>query len=370
MALDSQAVFSGRIVELGLGDIKDKFDSLGWTSHANFAFATQYRPEADEAIFLRELYEPLTTEAKYKPAVRRLFYESFTLAANDLKRRVESTGDEPPRRVPPLEREERRTRLAQRLIGVDLEQEELSVSDRLIDRAIEIYEGDALIYLPPGECTKREMELKGIKKDPMWVADANGNIKLKVAGDDPTAAIDSQWALQFAWRRRSIAMEIGDIMSFEVHEMLTSELISAVMRTPLVGYARVSIEQALRADQLAFRLMAGRTRRGIKRDIHMKRPCDEAMVLTLKDPLFVQSLLSLPAGSAPSLKRSILEMSLDDAVAGGRERPKPPPPQGKSKAEKKAEKRKREELKKKEAAESKRNQGGAIPRLGSHQRMR
>ena len=69
------------------------------------------------------------------------------------------------------------------------------------------------------------------------------------------------------------------------------------MRDPLPGYARVSVEQALRADIVAFRVMARLTRRGVKRDAHNARPLDSALPLALKDEEFLQALAPLQSRS-------------------------------------------------------------------------
>eukprot|EP00972_Heterocapsa_arctica_P030160 4442944-Heterocapsa_arctica.AAC.1 len=68
------------------------------------------------------------------------------MAAADLKRRIETTGDEGPRKVPAVERYERRERVAARLQGLTLDGE-LDVSNRLLDRAMGLYEDNIIQYI-------------------------------------------------------------------------------------------------------------------------------------------------------------------------------------------------------------------------------
>ena len=303
MALDSKAAFQGRLNEVGLTSVAARFAELGWSTHAGFAFATSYTPGGDEATFVDEIFVRLTVNVApddrdmLKPPIRRLFFESYTLAATDLKRRIESSNDDAPRKVPNLEREERREKLAARLIGVDMDSEELNCSNALIDLAIAIYDADCLTYVGPEKCTKKDLELRGVNRDPVFVPDAAGVMRMKSVREDPCAPLESQFALQFAFRRRALAFEMGDLLKFELHELLIAKLVSSIMRDPLPGYARVSVEQALRADVVAFRVMARLTRRGVKRDAHNARPLDAALPLALKDDEFLQALAPLQSKS-------------------------------------------------------------------------
>ena len=83
MTVDSQAVFQARVRELGLQAHSERFAAAGWTTYSNLAFSTGYaRGNADEELFNREVI------VLGRPKLRRLFVESYTLAAADLRRRV------------------------------------------------------------------------------------------------------------------------------------------------------------------------------------------------------------------------------------------------------------------------------------------
>ena len=89
--VDSVAPFEQRVREVGLGDILPKFRELGFTTYANFAFGTSATPNAaDEGPFIKDIMTPLAGEvAKYKPAIRRLYFESYTHVTMDLKNKTE-----------------------------------------------------------------------------------------------------------------------------------------------------------------------------------------------------------------------------------------------------------------------------------------
>jgi hypothetical protein len=296
MSLDSQAVFEERVNALGLREHLEKFRELGWTTYGSLAFATSFVPgQAEDERFLVDIVEAGlgSRTHNHKGALRRLFFESYTLAAADLKRKVEVTTDDAPRKIPAAERQERRERVANRLVGVTL-RGELDVSNRLLDLIVSIHEENTLRYIAWQDCTKREMELNGQKRDLYWAADSHGILKEKSLVKSDPADLSSDLRIAFALRRRGLAFEMADIMSYETHEKLTDQLLAAYMKDPLPGYARVSVNQLVRADQEVFRQLATRTAFGIKRVGTEKRPCDESLPLVLNDPDVRQALANLP----------------------------------------------------------------------------
>ena len=94
MSLDSEAVFNERMVALGLQEHTEKFHKLGWKTYGSLAFATSFVPgRTEDERFLKDIVEAGLGDSDHhhKGALRRLFFESYTLAAADLKRKVEVT---------------------------------------------------------------------------------------------------------------------------------------------------------------------------------------------------------------------------------------------------------------------------------------
>lgn len=308
MSVDSHAAFSERVLELGLGAHVARFETSGWRSMADLAFATSYAPGNDESIFITEVVSVGLGAPDHvdKNRLRRLFFEAYALSSADLKRRVDATPDDAPRVVPNAERLERRRRVATRLAGLATGGQfvgELNVSDRLLDTCIEMYEKNQIFYVAPEMCTKKSVDILGTRRDRLWesVPNATGQLVFKKTDDAERAALGSQFALGLAFQRRGLALEMADIISYDHSETLRSRLIAAFMEAPPTGYAAVSIEQIFDADQVAWTLLAEKTVDGIKRK-GTDRPCDMNMPAVLDSFKFAMAIsprLGSAAARAP-----------------------------------------------------------------------
>ena len=182
--LDSIAAFKERVWQLGLDGAWPNFELRGWTTMGAFAFASS--PGAggvEDSKFVEVVMKPLLgDEAATHPKqaqVRRLFFESFTIAAADLRRRVSRTDDEPPPRMPTAEREERRDATARRLVGLDISGE-TEPSDALIDLCASMLELNAVSYVPWEKCTSFDQQMHraaGESHKREWKLDAQGYLK-------------------------------------------------------------------------------------------------------------------------------------------------------------------------------------------------
>ena len=206
-------------------------------------------------------------------ALRRLFFEAYSFAVADLKRKVEQSSDDLPRRIPIAERRGRRLVVERRLVGISLTRE-LDVSTLILDAVIQPAEGKVLRYIPWEECTARALELNGVKKDPAWTTDTAGHIKAIAVAKPLATNADSELKLHVALKRRGLAFEMGDLLQFELHGRLVEKMIAAYMRPAIGGHKKVDVAQIERADKEAFRLLAERTRGGIRRSEVL--PCGPA----------------------------------------------------------------------------------------------
>jgi hypothetical protein len=292
MALDSVAAFTERAIELQLEEHLDRFKTNGWTTLAKLAFATPQQGNEEE--FERRVLIPGLGAKDHAdvPSLRRLFFEAFLLASADLKRRSESTADNATRTMPTAERRERYKKVQNRLIGLELK-DDLDVSHRLIERCVDMADANTLVHLPLELCTKRSDEVRGIHKDPMWqtVPDpASGSIIFKKLRDELRSPVDGQFALNFAFMRRGLALEMADILSHENHEKLKSKYISAMMKQLMDGYKPVTVEQVYTADIEFWICMAEATQDGIRRSGAKERPCDAAFNEVLRGDTFLQAM--------------------------------------------------------------------------------
>ena len=103
-------------------------------------------------------------------------FEAYSLAAADVRLRVERREDDTPRKLAQAERASRYAEQAKRLVGISMTGE-LEPSYHLIDLVYGMAEEGQLKYVKWQECTKRDQEIMGIKTDPVWRPDSNGVIR-------------------------------------------------------------------------------------------------------------------------------------------------------------------------------------------------
>ena len=162
--------FEKKAASYGLSaDSLDRMKARGWTTLGAFAFATSSPPglTGGEDVFwtqvgLNILKDPQSMEL---PGLRRLHYEAWITTSADMKYRLEKRDDDPPRKLPAIEREDRKERLQKNLgFGLKLSGEN-EPSHALVDLAVEMVETDALKRVPFEKCTSRDQELRGEKVD-------------------------------------------------------------------------------------------------------------------------------------------------------------------------------------------------------------
>ena len=90
---NSTAVFERVLKEMGLFDKKKAFTELGFTTHAELAYAFHFNPSSsDDKLFQELLADPIlgvvtaTNTQLRKPALRRLHFESYTIAIQDIQK--------------------------------------------------------------------------------------------------------------------------------------------------------------------------------------------------------------------------------------------------------------------------------------------
>ena len=251
MALDSAATFDERVNELGLGAHLAHFNSVGWYTYANLAHDTDYAPNGDIALFNEQVVKKGlgAIDHALRGTPRRLFFEAYTFASADLKRKLETGPDDPPRIIPSAEKLARRKQCAAKLPGLSLKGE-LDISDALLERAISMYDSNSLSYLSLDMCTKKENALLGVKKDRRWehIPNAYGKLELRRVDDDARLNVDSQFAFIFALQRRALALQMGDVMDFSLCEQMRAKLIDTLMKPAPTGFLPVGMNQVLEAD--------------------------------------------------------------------------------------------------------------------------
>jgi hypothetical protein len=265
--MESTAAFHAKVTTFGLGEFIPKMTDLGWTSFAVLAYVSEYVPGVSSTdSFDKELAIPLFGIAAHvkRPQLRRLFVTAFTMATEDLKQNIETTGSEEiARPMPKEEREDRRDNLDKRLSGLELEFE-YDPSIRLVNLAHELFDLNHVRYIQWEDCTMRNQELDGQKKDKSWEPDPKGFVREHEVTVHKRADLGSDQLLRQALARRAIALDMAGLITFEASELWHNLLFRAYNESPEEGYKRVSLEQIRRADRKLFEHVNSLCRKGVR----------------------------------------------------------------------------------------------------------
>ena len=312
MAIDSAAAFKERYCDstIQLGAHAKNFEDAGWFTFADLVFSTTFTPQnGEEERYNADIVVKGLGDVNHKDRtkLRRLFFEAYTMVGADLRRTVESPSGTAPREIPNAELESRRDRTDARTKGVKL-LGELDVSDRLLVRSIEIYDSNKIGYIGLELCTKRDDALVGIQKNQEWESTPNikGGFTFNRADDGRRVDVDGQFSFGFAMQRRSLAMDMAEIMDFENSETLRARFTAAIMEVPPPGFLHIGFEQILSADRCFWVEMGKLIRKGIKMQPD-GRPCDKVFEKVFENFTFNMMLMpkqgiarAAPATPAPN----------------------------------------------------------------------
>lgn len=298
-AIESKAVFQARAIAIGV----DRptlllMEAQNWKTLASFGFSCSYVPgQTDDSTFKTDVLTVLFGAPVHPmaAALRRLYFESYTMAAAELKSKLERTGEDPPRKLPLPEREARFNRLASRLTGMKLVGP-TEPSHALVDSIAQMIEDGTLRYIPWSECQSRDNEIVSIKRDKQWLPDARGIIKEVVSSSSSPADTSTDLKLSQALTRRGIACDMANLMDFETHEKLANLFMEELDMDPPADYAKVTVNQLQKADKEIFRLLAAKTRGGLGPDALGRRPVDTFMKEILDSTRVRVLLMPLPSG--------------------------------------------------------------------------
>ena len=308
MAVDSAAAFKERYCDdkIQLGAHVARFEAAGWFTFADLVFSTTFTPQNGmEERYNDDIVMKGLGDLSHRDCtkLRRLFFEAYTMVGASLRQTVESPSGSAPREIPNAELESRRERTAARFPGVPLENE-LDVADRLLIRAIEVYDSNKIAYIGLDLCTKRDDAVVGVQKNSEWESAPNvrGGFTFSRPDDGRRVNLDGQFKFAFAMQRRSLAMDMAEIMSYQNSERLRGRLIAALMLEPPPGFLPIGFQQALDADRCFWVEMAKVTRKGIKLN-SSARPCDTEFQKVYENFTFNMTLMprqgSVRMGQSP-----------------------------------------------------------------------
>lgn len=265
--IDSTVVFEARALTIGVPQsVVNDMSTRGWTTYANFAFSVP--SQNDDQAFMAGVIVPLLNDADHihAPKLRRLFFESHTLTAADLRRKVDTSEMEAPRKLPPPEIAQR-LELLQARISPLIIADALEPSHHLINAVVQCVEDGRVRYIEWSKCTSRTQEVNNVKEDSdlkIWKTDSSGAIRAAAREPSIKAILDTELDVHNALRRRGVAYEVAQAMSFERHEKIINHFFAELKREPMEGFASVTLQQIAAADRELHVRMAELTRAGMR----------------------------------------------------------------------------------------------------------
>ncbi len=296
--LDSTAEFNRRAELLGVSQrLRDALGRQGLNTFGRFAFSVAYSPGQQDETPLTDLATMLNGGVPVNPgemaSLRRLFWESHTLALADLKQKSEHGSEGVTKKLPTAERKARSDNQRTRLTGV-VWGPESEPSHQLVDRFVTMMEDNVVSYVKPELCTSRSMEVLNSKFQQTFSLSSDGNLKVKQADTDTECSVTGEMRLREAYRRKALAMDMANMVSYQVAEEWHSYLFMAIQRETPKGFKNVSLSQIIAADKRLWVLISESTRGAVVPAPGMVKPCDNEMDRLSRGPDVLSFLMPVP----------------------------------------------------------------------------
>ena len=218
--LDSEATFVQQAEDAGLTQPwidALRNNQLATFAKLSFAVTSPGVVATDEQVtrFLNTMRDGTSATIAELAAFKRLLFESQTLMMHNFKS-VAKGDDAAPKRMAPPEREARMERQRQQLRGLDITGP-LEPAHSLYDICNSMIEKNEVSYINPNRCLSRQQELMGSKPEKEIQLDATKtSLFVKEQPAHAEISISSDLALYQALQRRTLAMDLTGLASYEV----------------------------------------------------------------------------------------------------------------------------------------------------------
>lgn len=286
-----------------------------------FAIGNPQKPPSEEefATFCTTLNNGTDLSLGEMTDVKRMHFEAVTIVIANLKSRVTAdTGVEGVRKIPNAEKQARLITQQKRLVGISITGE-IQPAHSLIDLANSMCDSNNVIWIPPSKCAKREAEITMSTKEKSSMISVEQHL-LKVSTADPDVKADTSTDLQWQWAmmRRGIALDQCGLINWDTHQLWTQQLLTLLTKDVPAGYAKLTLDQLVKADKELFTIMAQELQITDKRLTATPAPMDESMRALRTDPRVTMCLLPIAKGSA--------KPTAEDKAASSSKVPAPPKP--------------------------------------------
>eukprot|EP00435_Cladocopium_sp_Y103_P069652 s1948_g33.t1 len=293
-----------------------------------FAIGTPQTPPSEDAFrtFATELNGGIEPSITMMSLLRRLHFEAVTMVVAHLKTNVAvDASAEGVRKLPPVEKVARLQEQQARLKGITI-RGELQPSYSLIDIVAGIYETGSIVWVAPSRCTKRDSEVQqSLKEKPTTLTVEQQTLRLSAGEPKIQADTANELLMQWAMQRRGLAFDQCKLMSNDVHDKWIQTLLTQLTRESPPGYAKVRMEQILRADKELFTVMAQEHSGPFVNGPKGELPLDLLMLRLIHDPRINMHLLPLPNSAARASTSASVDEGAPRATAAANPRPKKRP---------------------------------------------
>ncbi|CAE7255146.1 unnamed protein product [Symbiodinium sp. CCMP2592] len=256
--LDSEAQFLQRAAELGIPDAAAqafKRHGLATLNRYGFAHGQPGQP-IDETLF-NTFFEGIAgvgQSLRTLSAARNLLFEAHVFISASLKNRVEATADTA-KPVPRAERSARLDSLRAKYPGLEISKG-LEPGHAMLDSASHQAESKILKYMPPSRCASREQEMMSNKSSAKLLEIEGSQVKVKENDKGLFIENNTEFLVYQALRRRGLAYEFADLVTFTVHQKWVDWLFGELSKEQPARFQKVQMFQILRADKAAWLHMA------------------------------------------------------------------------------------------------------------------
>ena len=175
--VDSEVVFQARCNEIGLNSTTfDELKRHGWNTFGNFAFSVSTNPgQVSDRDFETKIATPILGDPAHVDAskLRRLLFESYTMTASELRRKVDNKETDAPKKLPVQEVASRFAALQKKLEPISIESV-MEPSHQLINFIAQCLDDGRVRYIDWSRCTTRAAEVNNLKETEslkVWKAD-------------------------------------------------------------------------------------------------------------------------------------------------------------------------------------------------------
>ena len=302
-SLDSVAAFAERAQQIGVSqEMLQYLKASGFDTYGKLGFAVTHSPQSNDDTAFQQFVQDVWQGADEIPrnqvaAMRRLFFESHTLALSEIRFRVETTSDAttPSRRMPTAERLSRQQEQEARLVGI-IFTPETTPANHLVDMCVEMLECGVLQYIKPDQCCSRAHEVMAVKKDQALSLDPSGAIKVGSKQSETACDTSSELKLRAALQRRSLAMDLAGLASFTVIESWVQFLFTKLLQEQPKGFQKIALSQLLDCDRQMFTLASHKTMGKLAGEPNKTKPLDVTIEELKVSQEVLQYLSPIPAG--------------------------------------------------------------------------